>query len=91
MSDTDKSKIVTLQQVPTVDNGTPDPHIIAMCEELLEQAKSGDLRALAVAKVRQNYAFGLDWTGAQESNHSLGAGVAALFHSYNRTLLETEE
>lgn len=91
MSDTDKVNIVTFEQVPTVDNSTPDPHIIAMCEELLEQAKSGDLRALAVAKVRQNYAFGLDWTGAQESNHSLGASVAALFHSYNSFMLDPGE
>lgn len=43
-----KPKVVSLRGGEIIPPGTPKPHVIALAEEALVRAKSGDLAALAI-------------------------------------------
>jgi len=45
----DQPKVVSMRGGEILPPGEPRPNVIALCEDLLERAKSGDLMALSVA------------------------------------------
>ena len=49
MSDEGRPKVVSLRGVEVVPPGAPNPRVVALAEELLNRARSGDLMGLAVS------------------------------------------
>jgi hypothetical protein len=45
-----KPKVVSLRGTEIIPPGEPRPKVIALCEELLERARSGDLMGLSVVR-----------------------------------------
>lgn len=67
--------------------GEPDESLVTRLEELLRDAKSGHLRAVAIARVTADRSIITGWDG-QCDHHDMTAGVAKLFH---RFLAETAD
>jgi hypothetical protein len=57
--------------------GEPAPDTIKLLEELLERARSGDLRSIAVAYTVGDHAMRTDWNNEHEFMELIG-GVAWL-------------
>lgn len=87
----ENEKIVVLSTIPTVENKISDQEVVSIIEELLEEAKSGELRAIAFATVRSDLAFSTGFVGTAKTNHSLGAATAVLFHRYTAALSNQED
>lgn len=65
------------QATPIAGLHEADEEIIAVCERLLEWAKSGDLRGLAYISVKPGSYVGTAWHGAPGANvHLLLSGAA---------------
>lgn len=56
----------------------PQPHVIAMLENLLARARTGDLQAIAVSFVNADRSVADDWRHGSNTTHELIAGVAYL-------------
>ena len=70
--------------------GEPNSDIIDELERLLDQARSGDLDAIAYCTVRKGCA-GTGWVGGSGMRYPIGAAVMMLHHRYGEALLgETE-
>lgn len=70
----------------------PVPEIIAMCERLLERAKSGDLRALAYAAASRTAGgtIGHGWEVTGGEWFALAAAVLALHTRISNDLAKIE-
>lgn len=62
---------------PNLTHGEPDPELIEYLEELLERARSGNLRAIAVAQVTSERSLGSGWKGGCDT-HDMIAAIAKL-------------
>lgn len=63
----------------------PDQDTIDKLEELLAQAKRGELSGIAYAMLRPNGAIGTGWVGEKRSGNSMLGAVAALHVRYVRS------
>ena len=69
--------------------GDVDPDIVQLCENLLEQARRGEIGAIAYAAVRaDDQAFKTDWEGGGYYDLSLQAGVSILFHRVTQDMVQ---
>lgn len=69
--------------------GEADPDIIDLMEEMLEDAKSGQLRGIAFATVRMGNVLGSGWVGSDRD--SMATSVMLLHHRFAATILEGGE
>ena len=69
--------------------GVADPDIVAELERLLEEAKSGDLQAIAYCTVRDDEK-GTGWVGMAGTRDSIAASIAILQFRYCAQMLEGE-
>lgn len=80
------SKVVSLHGGPVgpTTPSEPDENVIAVLEELLERAKTGEIRAMAYAYLLPEHALGTGWVGADQAGGgiALGFAVSALQHEY---------
>lgn len=63
----------------------PDPEIIAFCEDLVERAKRGDIRAIAVAMVKPGRLTADGWRRTYQGAdccHELMAAITYLQHRF---------
>lgn len=68
------------------------PEIVARLEGLLEQAKRGDIRAMAIALVRPGYTTStLFECGDEPLSHELMAAITYLQHRYAAHKVETSD
>lgn len=65
--------------------GQPSEKVIAVCEELLNQARRGEITGLAFAVMGPNEYVHTQSLGEYGSNFGLGFGIAMLFHDYFKT------
>ena len=70
--------------------GEPDTDLIETLERLLEDAKSGNIRALAYATVCESEVLGSGWTGVAGTRYHLGSSVLMLQSRYASSLLHCE-
>jgi hypothetical protein len=68
--------------------GEPNPELVAELERLLSAARSGDLRALAYATVREGNALGTGWRGSDGTRNSVGMSIMLLHHRYSASVIE---
>jgi hypothetical protein len=82
----DMNKVVSLHGGPIGPAGPsePDETVIAVLEDLLERAKTGEIRSIAYAYLLPEYALGTGWVGADQAGGgiALGFAVSALQHEY---------
>lgn len=82
----DMNKVVSLHGGPIGPAGPsePDETVIAVLEDLLERAKTGEIRSIAYAYLLPEYTLGTGWAGAETGGNgiSLGFAVSALQHEY---------
>lgn len=64
-----------------------DSEIISKLEELLEMAKSGELRGVAYATVRRNNILGTGWIGTAGTRHPLSGAIGMLNTRYFTALI----
>ena len=69
----------TPRDVPNLDE--PDPVVIAYVEDILARAKTGELRAIAVACVYRARVMGSGWTSTEEVSRLKGE-IAQLLHDF---------
>ncbi len=69
-----KAKVVSLNGDP-IYSGEPNPDVVATLEEILEEARSGEVVAIAVVKIYRDGASGHAWHCA--CNPRLMAGCLA--------------
>ena len=74
----------------TVLPNEADPYLIETLQQLLEHAKSGELRGVAYATVygRDNGSVGTGWSGGAGTQHVLSTGVSMLQIEYTRSMME---
>lgn len=82
------SDVVKLQVVQTVPE--PDGEIIAVIEDLLARAKSGDLQAIAYCTVSDDGVVGTGWAGTDGTRHPLGMAVSILSVRYPTAVMRHE-
>lgn len=70
--------------------GEVEPALVEALEELLEQAKRGELTALAWASVRTNNYISNGWEGAGGTLFPLGAAVMCLQTRYANLMIESD-
>lgn len=68
--------------------GQPDEALVALLERLLEDARSGDLRAIAYATVRAGGAVGTGWDGGRGTRDPLSTAISILGVRYPLAVLE---
>lgn len=78
--------VVKLKPEETLPNEA-DPEIVAKLEELLELAKSGELRAIAYATVRPNNMLGTGWIGTAGTRYPVAGAVGMLHTRYFGALI----
>jgi hypothetical protein len=71
--------------------GEPSADLIETVERLLEMAKSGHLRAIAYATVRENDVIGTGWDGVAGTRYSMGSAIMMLQGRYSEALLQSRE
>lgn len=71
--------------------GEPSPDIIETVERLLEMAKSGHIRAIAYATIRESDVVGTGWDGTAGTRYSLGSAIMMLHSRYAEGLLRGAE
>lgn len=71
--------------------GEPDPDIIEVVEDLLDEAKSGKLRGIAFGAVKTGNALSTGWVGSDGTRDSLSTSVTLLHHRFVATILEGNE
>jgi hypothetical protein len=69
----------------------PDADLIAKLEELLEMAKSGQLRGMAYATVKSQLVLGTGWSGTAGTRYPLSGAIGMLHTRYFNALLEPGE
>ena len=69
----------TPRDIPNLDE--PDPVVIAYVEDILARAKTGELRAIAVACVYRARVMGSGWTSTEEVSRLKGE-IAQLLHDF---------
>jgi len=69
---------------------TPDPDVVAMCEQLLAEAKEGKIQGLAVATVEAEGTFGTAFEVGGAAVLSLIGAVALMKHDLIMTGFEHE-
>lgn len=74
----------------SVPPGEPHADLVQTLEELLEEAKSGELRGLAYCTVRVNSVVGTGWDGADGTRYPLGAALLILHNRYAAALQDPE-
>lgn len=70
----------------------PAPNVVGMLETALEQARSGELQGIALAKVMANGNTRTGWEFSnrlQSDGHRLMSAVAILFHEYAKAMTDT--
>lgn len=78
------TNIVAIKAAP----GDPDAEVVAILEDLLACAKSGELRAVAYATVSEGSNTGTGWEGAGGTKHALAFSIMMLSHRYPAAVLE---
>lgn len=68
----------------------PNRSLVAELERLLDEAKSGDLRAMAYCTIRLYGSKGTGWDGADGTRDQLAACIAMLQHRYTAALLRSD-
>lgn len=64
-------------------NLPPNQEVVDKLESLLERAKTGEIRAIAIAAVHPGHKVGTTFaTGNELVSHDLMAAVSYLFHRY---------
>jgi hypothetical protein len=71
--------------------GEPSAELIETIERLLEMAKSGHLRAIAYATIRECDVVGTGWDGTAGTRYSLGSAIMMLQSRYAEGLLRGAE
>ena len=66
--------------------GEPNADMITDLERMLEEAKSGELQAIAYCTVREGHK-GTGWVGNSGTRDSIAAAIAMLSHRYADALL----
>lgn len=66
----------------------PDQDIIAKLEQLLELARSGNLRGIAYATVASQLVLGTGWVGTAGTRYPLSGAIGMLHTRYFNGLLE---
>ena len=69
--------------------GEPDQGVIEEIERLLEEAKSGELRAFAFATVLPNR-LGTGWAGAAGTRNDVGMAISLLAYRYPQAVMDQE-
>ena len=72
----------------SIPPGQPNQDLIDTLERLLAEAKSGDLRALAIATVREGNITGTGWDGSDGTRHPLSSAIMMLHSRYASALME---
>lgn len=85
----DPAKVVTAFPGASIPGSGEIAEIVKMLERALDQAKSGQLVAIGLVKVRrQPMSFTQDYHTEPGSSHSLAAGVLSLCHRVGEALNE---
>lgn len=74
----------------SIPPGEANPDMVAVIEDLLDRAKSGELRGLAYATFASGDITGTGWEGSDGSRHPLSSAIAMLQHRYTQALLGGE-
>lgn len=74
----------------TIPAGEPNPDIVETLEQLLADAKSGDLRAIAYATCRIGNVTGTGWEGSDGTRNPIAAAIMILGHRYAEALMDPE-
>ena len=74
----------------SIPPGEANPDMVAVVEDLLDRAKSGELRGLAYATFASGDITGTGWEGSDGSRHPLSSAIAMLQHRYTQALLGGE-
>ena len=82
-------KIHKLTSVPLP--GEVDAELVAELDELLAQAKRGEVIAAAWVVYRPNDTLAHGWSGAGGTRFQIGAGIMALHAHFARLMVECEE
>lgn len=70
----------------------PDPKVIERCEDLLQRARDGKIRAVAFAYIKPGRITGYAWEcGSGKHSLDLLAGVELLRHALTTSILDEEE
>lgn len=84
------SNVVPLGNFSVPDSG-PVEKVVDIFEEMLAKAKEGKIVGVAVVVAeRDPLAFETVYHGAQNSRHTLAAGVLALGYQFGRNMVEIE-
>lgn len=70
------------------DPSKPYDDLVKDLEELLEEAKRGDLIGMAYCTVRSNNDIGSGWAGAAGTKHQLSSGILCLSNRYAHALVD---
>lgn len=70
--------------------GAPNPDVIEELERLLEDARRGDLEAIAYCTVYPD-SKGTGWAGGSGTRDAVAAAIMMLQHRYAAAILEPEE
>lgn len=74
----------------TVLPGEAHADLVETLEGLLEQAKAGELRAMAYCTVRTGNVIGTGWDGADGTRHPM-SGAIMILHSRYALALQDED
>jgi hypothetical protein len=75
----------------TVLPGEANEELVATIEQLLSDAKSGSLRALAYVTVRENNVIGSGWDGSDGTRYPLAAAISILSVRYAMALQDGKD
>ena len=75
----------------SIPPGEPNPDMVETLEGLLADAKSGVLRGIAYATVREGDITGTGWDGSDGSKHWLSSAIMMMHHRYSASLLEGDQ
>lgn len=74
-----------VQLVPA-DRGRINPQLVKTLEDLLEQARSGQILSMGFALVRPGDVVASGWERLDGHNHSISAAINLLAHRYNHSV-----
>lgn len=87
MADSEKGKVLTLPGVHAADHALgaqPEPNVIQLLRELLDEAATGDIQGVAVAMVRANRHTSIAMACGPRVSHEVAAAVGDLMYSTHK-------
>lgn len=68
--------------------GEADPDIVTFCEKLVEDARAGRLRAIAIASVSEGGRHGCGWSGGYGTPFGLAGAILMLSHRFGQRCID---